>query len=235
MVREYHKLPHGPPSPVLPSEPPQQEVRGPAGGGEVGSQCDNPTQQQVLTGSPAGWDPPQFSSTDVREKQEKLSPSSLVTLFTRYCHQKPGGGFTLPKIAASDFCPFCNKGHTCLGQFCKGKEKPVEKRKVGKTLTTQSILIPGLEGSNQASSSVLYSSSFTSTTKRKISALSPSSLIFKPNPQKATFSISSSLSSIKVFKSSAPKSKKKKSNHVGYEESLKLQRKLKSILLHANL
>ena len=110
MVREYHKLPDGPPSPVLPSEPPQQEVRGPAGGGEVGSQCDDPTQQQVLTGGPAGWDPPQFSSTDVRERkyQEKLSPSTLVTLFTSYCHQKPGGGFTLPKIAESDFCPFCN-------------------------------------------------------------------------------------------------------------------------------
>jgi hypothetical protein len=40
------------------------------------------------------------------------------------------------------------------------REKPVEKRKVAKTLTTQSILIPGLEGSNQASSSVLYSSYF---------------------------------------------------------------------------
>ena len=131
MVREYHKLPHGPPSPVLPLEPPQQKVRG-----------------------PAGWDPPQFSYTDVRERvqQEKLSPSSLVTLFTRYCHQKSGGGFTLRKIAASDFCPFCNQGNTCLGQFCKGGEKPVEKRKVAKTLTTQSIFIPGLEGSNQASS-----------------------------------------------------------------------------------
>ena len=160
-----------------------------------------------------------------------------MTLFTRYCHQKPGGGFTLPKIAASDFCPFCNQGNTCLGQFCKGREKPVEKRKVAKTLTTQSILIPGLEGSNQASSSVLYSSSLTSTTKRKISALSPNSLIFKPNPQKATISkISSSLSSsIKVCKSSAPKFKNKKSNHVGYEESLKLQRKLKCILLQASL
>lgn len=129
MVREYHKLPHGPPSPVLPLEPPQQKVRGPAGGGEEGSQCDDPTQQQVLTGGPAGWDPPQFSSTDVRERvqQEKLSPSSLVTLFTRYCHQKPGGGFTLPKIAASDFCPFCNQGNTCLGQFCKGETSWEEK------------------------------------------------------------------------------------------------------------
>ena len=58
MVREYLKLSPGPPSPVLPSEHPQQEVRGPAGGGEVGSLCDNPTQQQVLTGGPAGWDPP---------------------------------------------------------------------------------------------------------------------------------------------------------------------------------
>ena len=72
----------------------------------------------------------------------------------------------------------------------------------------------------------------------KISALSPNSLIFKPNPQKATISkISSSLSpsSIKVFKSTAPRSKNKKSNHVGYEGSLKLQRKLKSILLQASL
>ena len=57
MVREYLKLSPGPPSPMLSSEPPQQEVRGPAGEGEVGSQCDNPTHQQVLRG-PAGWDTP---------------------------------------------------------------------------------------------------------------------------------------------------------------------------------
>ena len=139
MVREYRIT--SPPSPVLPSEPPQQEVRGPAGGGEVGSQCDDPTQQQVLTGGPAGWDPPQFSSTDVRERkyQEKLSPSTLVTLFTRYCHQKPAGGFTLPKMADSEFCPFCNQGSTCLGQYCKGRENPVEKRKAAKTMMTQGI------------------------------------------------------------------------------------------------
>ena len=62
MVREYLKLSPGPPSPVPPSEPPQQEVRGPAGGGEVGGQCDHPTQEQVLTGGPAGWDPPSSPS-----------------------------------------------------------------------------------------------------------------------------------------------------------------------------
>ena len=142
MVREYHKLPHGPPSPVLPLEPPQQKVRGPAGGGEEGSQCDNPTQQQVLTGGPAGWDPPQFSSTDVRERvqKEKLSPSSLVTLFTRYCHQKPGGGFTLPKIAASDFCPFCDQGNTCLGQFLLCPLQLLLQLQRGKSLLSGQIL-----------------------------------------------------------------------------------------------
>ena len=141
-----------------------------------------------------------------------------------------------PRLLLLISVPSVTRATLVLGSSVR--EKPVEKRKVAKTLTTQSILIPGLEGSNQASSSVLYSSSLTSTTKRKISALSPNSLIFKPNPQKATISkISSSLSpsSIKVFKSTAPRSKNKKSNHVGYEGSLKLQRKLKSILLQASL
>ena len=127
--------------------------------------------------------------------------------------------------------------NNCLGKCCKERENPVEKRKAAKTLTTQGILIPGLEGSNRASSSVLYCPSFTSTAKSKIFALSPNSSIFKPNPQKATFfKISLSLSSsTKVSKTSAPKPKNKKSNPRGYEESVKLQRKLNCILLQASL
>ena len=234
MVREYHKLPHGPPSPVLP----QQKVRGPAGGGEEGSQCDDPTQQQVLTGGPAGWDPP---SSPLLMWGRGFSKRSCLLLL--WWHSSPGiatkslvEASLYPRLLLLISVPSVIRATLVLGSSVR--EKPVKKWKVAKTLTTQSILIPGLEGSNQASSSVLYSSSLTSTTKRKISALSPNSLIFKPNPQKATISkISSSLSpsSIKVFKSTAPRSKNKKSNHVGYEGSLKLQRKLKSILLQASL
>ena len=108
MVREYHKLPDGPPSPVLPSKPPQQEVRGPAGGGEDGSQWDHPTQQQVQRGVPAGWGPSLFSSTDIREREDstqgQMSVSTMVSLLNQLCKQKPAGNFRLPKLPESDYC-----------------------------------------------------------------------------------------------------------------------------------
>jgi hypothetical protein len=233
MVREYLKLSPGPPSPVLPSEPPQQEVRGPAGGGEVGSQCDHPTQQQELTGGPAGWDPPQFSSTDVRERmnKEQLSPSSLVTLFTRLCHQKPAGGFKGPKILSSDFCPFCNQGNTCLGQCCKGREEPPKRKAVWSR--NQEFLIPGLDRSNMASSTVLTTRTFTFTKRIKVSPLSPNSPIFHPVHQNTSHPTASI--SFKTSLSSTKTSKPKLSNPGWYEENEHLQKKLRMILLHTSL
>jgi len=236
MVREYHKLPPGPPSPVLPSEPPQQEVRGPAGGGEVGSQCDNPTQQQVLTGGPAGWDPPHFPSTDVRMRrsQEKLSPSSLVRIFTRLCHQKPGGGYKGPQIFGSAFCPFCNQGSTCLGKFCKGREKPSGRKAVESR--NQGFQIPGLDRSNDfASSAVLTNRTFTSTKKLKVTPLSPNSPIFHPIPKKPSQPTSSHSFKTSSTKTSKPKSKPKLFTPGWYEENKHLQKKLRTILLHTSL
>ena len=237
MVREYLKLSPGPPSPVPPSELPQQEVRGPAGGGEVGGQCDNPTQQQVLTGGPAGWDPPQFSysSTDVRERvrppDQKLSPTTLVTLYNRFCHQKPAGNFCLPKISSSEYCLFCNRGAICLGQFCNGKKTPTEKRAV--FTRNKDFLIPGLDRSNTGSSTVLTKTTFSVTKKSKVSALSPYSSIFRPVQQNPTpQQISSSPKMSRSVKHSKPKLL---NYNKWYEENKTLQKKLRTILLQASL
>jgi len=237
MVRECHKLSHGPPSPVLLSEPPSQVLRGPGRGGEVGSQWDHPTHQQVQRGGPAGWDPPSpFSSTDIRERvnMERMSSTTLVEMLTRYCHQKPGGLFELPKIASSDYCPLCNQGNTCLGHVCKGKKEPSEKRVVSNfgNLET-SCTIPGLPTltETERSSTVLKSPTLTVTVKNKISALSTNSAIFKPR----TVNQSSSHSIGSPNQSTSNRSQTKTSSAIirtpnTYLENSKLQKKLKYIL-----
>ena len=233
MVRECQKLSHGLPSPVLPSELPPEVLRGPDGGGEVGSQWDHPSHEQVHRGGPAGWDPPKTSSFKSSDIRERISPTTLVGLLTRFCRQKPGGLFRLPKIASSAYCCLCNDGNTCLGHSCKGKKSPSEKRSVS-ILKQAPGTIPGLQTVTESErcASVLKEPSFTSVKKRSISALSPNSAIFNPtvsNP--SSFLPLDHLDAI-VTPTRRPSPRVKTSPT--YEESPKLQRKLNNILKSRN-
>ena len=169
-----------------------------------------------------------------RENQERMSSTTLVAMLTRYCLQKPGGLFKLPKIASSDYCVLCDHGNTCLGHSCKGKKEPSDNRAVTNYSNQEaSCPIPGLQTLTETdkSSSVLKKPTFTFLMKSKISALSPQSAIFKP---RTTIQSSSSSSAPDQFISSdAPHSKTRSAiirTPLSYLESSKLQKKLKNIL-----
>ena len=244
MLREYFKLSPGLPSPVPPSEPPSRVLRGPYGGGEVGSLCDNPpAQQQVLRGGPAGWDDPphtQFPAMDIRMKkppgaQDQMSGHTMVVLLNKYCHQKPAGLFTLPKFSSSNFCPFCNCGHTCLGKFCKGRQAATVTGQKQKSSSSPGSLIPGLAASDSSSSTVL--TTVTITKNKKIKVGSPWSLkssIFSPsslnkNPDVNPSSSDNQTKEDKVKKEPVPVKFAKS----WYNKSLK--KKLCDILLKSSL
>ena len=245
MVQEYLKLPPDPPSPVLPSEHPQQEVRGPAGGGEVGSQWDNPTQQQVLTGGPAGWDPPQnqFSSTDIRERtssvsiQEQMSAHTIVVHFNKYCHQKPAGNYRLPEFSSSSLqssCLLCNLGNTCLSTYCNVKEPTSKKKNKPMSSTVYSLVIPGLPDDSNSIPTVLTNPTFTKTKKIKVFPIfsTKSSIFHPPSKPKSTAKVSISTATQKAPKV-RNKMTKKSETPSWYDKSLK--RKLLGILLKTSL
>ena len=163
-----------------------------------------------------------------------MSSTTLVEMLTRYCIQKPGGLFKLPKIASSDYCVLCNQGNTCLGHVCKGKKEPSENRAVSNFGNQEtSCTIPGLPTltETEKSSSVLKNPTFTFIVKNKISALSTNSAIFKPRTVNQSSSHSNhshnqSTSNVSPTKTSSAITKTPNS----YLESSKLQKKLKHIL-----
>ena len=217
-----------------PFEPPQQERREPAGAGEDGGQCDNPTQQQMHRGGSAGWGPSPFGSLDVRERDERIQvqgqmpASSVVALLNQLCKQKPGGGFTLPKLPDLDYCLICGQGGTCLGPNCKGKQTPVSQK--SKFLPPCfSTAIPGLSDS-VSSSSVLTSRTMSSSSKVSIAALSTRSSLFNPksnhkNPPKSSPQEPSNRSATKI-----QKPPREKTNPLCIMSD-KLRQKLRKILL----
>ena len=237
MVQGYLNPSPGPPSPVPPSDPPQQEVRGPAGGDEVGGQWDHPTQQQVQRGGPAGWGPsPIFSSTDIREREDstqgQMSVSTMVSLLNQLCKQKPAGNFRLPKLPESDYCLLCNHGRSvCLGKTCKGRSQPTrQKPKLGNVTSSG---IPGLVPSG-SSSTVLTTPTYTSTKKCSISSLSPSSSLFNPKTGfTSSLPSSSDISSKTLERKSPQKTSRPKQKDSEYD--VKLRKKLLHILLKSSL
>ena len=225
MVREYHKL--SIPTPGLPSDPPQQEVRGPAVGGEVGSQWEKPSQLP-------------FSSTDVRKRrkeevQEQMSVSTIVGHLNKFCWQKPGGNFCLPKVSNSVFCLLCNQGCTCLGSSCKGPKNPTDKYHIRKLIHQSASVIPGLEGGPP--SSVLTTPVFTSTKKIGISAISQGSFIFNWNSTKHISPVpDKSTRTSPIHLKKLPAKKNLKVEKTWYDTiSYQTKKKLLSLLLKSSL
>ena len=102
MVPGYHSTLKKPPSPVSPSEPPQQVVRGPAGCEEVGGQWDSPTQHQELRG-PGGWGPPQPShSNNLSPSSTKSYCVSTITPSASYPNSKLNSLSTTPNISSDN-------------------------------------------------------------------------------------------------------------------------------------
>ena len=172
----------------------------------MGSQCENPTQQKVLTGGPAGWDPPQnqFSSTDIRERtsphssQEQMSAHTIVVHLNNYCCQKSAGNYKLPAFSSSSLlysCPLRNLGNTCLNSYCNVKEAPCMKMKnKSGSSSVHSLVIPGLPNDSNSVSTVLTNPTFTKTKKIKVFPIfsTKSSLFHPPSLPKSTAKASKS-------------------------------------------
>ena len=212
MVQGNDQIPsHSHPSPVPPSEPPLQVMRGPKGGAEVGGQWDKPTQQQVLRGVPVGSGPPLYVYSDDRGKNDHLSHTmevaTVVDLLNQLCKQKPAGGFELPQLPESQYCLICNKGSICLGSSCKGKEGSKHTVNNVSSMSTFSSDIPGLNLSSHTvvPSTVLTNRDRTRSLRYSISALSPQSSLF--NPKINTPSLTITPSRILKLKASSQQAK----------------------------
>ena len=188
------------PSPVPPSDSPRQQGRGPAAGDEAGGQrdqssqpltdlvppSDSPRQQGrgPAAGDEAGGqgEQYQFSSTDVRtrqseEEKEHMSVSTIIGHLNKFCFQKPGGGFDLPKMSDSEFCVLCNNGCKCFGPSCKGSKPPSDYNPGRGHFQPTSCIIPGLEESSSSTSTSCLTTREV-THSKKIYMSGP---VFRPN------------------------------------------------------
>ena len=168
MVQGNQQIPsHASLSPLLPSEPVLEVMRGPTGGAVVEIQSDNPTKH---VRAEDGHPPP------------RMEVCAVVDLLNQFCKQKPAGSFELPQLPLSQYCLICNQGSICLGSGCKGKEGSRCTRKKVTPISTFSSAIPGLTLSCPTSipTTVLTERDRTHNQRLSISALNPQSPLFNP-------------------------------------------------------
>ena len=147
---------------------------------------------------------------------------TIISHLNKFCVQKPGGYFELPKLSDSNYCVLCNNGCQCFGPSCKGLKPPTDRTVRSVKVHTTSSLLPGLKKeSSSSSTSPLTKRESTHSKKIHISGspYRPDSYIFNWHGRQNTPPVS--ISREETVMKSTHKKQQKREQQKSWYESLK--------------